>query len=465
MNQDQFLLMDQEKCIQLQAERVVFYLQGEIIEAFNEAKNEVYYLFFYKSHYLTACKAKKLRRNSYIERAFKDGLVFDAPHPIINKLLSSDTPYKITTFKPFVKKLEKLYSKHERAFILTFFESFYPKKDLFHEISAIFYEYRRNGQMFLGYRIVRILHDFAPKHSLVKELSSNLMFNKYAELYHQISKKLIEKDPISVEKMLFAQREEPQRFQQLIHCYEKDSRLLDLIALYRDKLTDTPSIDFYRPFLKLLHQTFKEHETIVILEKLSLQIPAYLPLQQDLFNSYVRAHKMKEVFHLVNQQEFHLNKSESRTFGSILDDFNFEEEFIQPEMLRSLMKTVMKFFPDKAEDFLYKSVVTLLNTYELAYIQEWLAPFKDNHSHFHLFEKIETMQKYHDDLDHMQTLGELYVEFKQLDKAIECFCWEMELKPNEPKPIQWLAKVYQEKGLDQEADAFRQLGTNLQKRA
>jgi hypothetical protein len=465
MNQKQFLLMNQEKSIQLQGERVAFYLQAEIIEAFNEAKNEVYYLFFYKSHYLTACKAKKLRRNSFIERAFKDGLVFEAPHPIINKLLSSDSPYKLTTFKPLVNKLEKLYSKHERAFILTFFESFYPKKDLFHEISSIFYEYRRNGQMFLGYRIVRILNDFAPKHSLVKELTGNLIFNKYAELYHQFSEKLLQKDPIFAESILFSRREEPQRFHQLIHCYEKDSRSLDLIALYSDKMTDAPSNDFYKPFLNLLHQTFNEHDTIAILEKLSRKIPAYLPLQQDLFNAYVKAHKMNKVLTLVNQQEFHLNKSESRTFGSILDDLNFEDEFIQPEMLRSLIKTVMKFFPDRVEDFLYKSVVTLLNTHELTYVKEWLDPFKESHSHLQLFEKVDTMLKFNDDLDQMQTLGELYVEFKQLDKAIECFCWEMELKPSDPKPLQWLAKIYQDKGMEHEADAFRQLGFNLQKRA
>ncbi|MGM0904736.1 MAG: hypothetical protein ACQEXB_27200 [Bacillota bacterium] len=465
MNQNQFLLMDHENSIQLQAERVAFYLQGEIIEAFNEAKNEVYYLFFYKSKYLTTCKAKRLRRNSYIEHAFKDGLVFEAPHPIIHKLLSPNTPYKITTFNPLVKKIEKLYSKHERAWILTFFESFYPKKDLFHEISSIFYEYRRNGQMFLGYRIVRILNDFAPNHSLVKELTSSLLFNKYAELYNQVSEKLVEKDPIFAEKLLFAQRENPQRFHQLVQCYEKDSRSLELIALYYERLTTIPSNDSYRPFLKLLNQTFYEHETVSILEKLNLKIPAYLPLQQELFNYYVKIHKVEEVFHLVNQQEFHLNKSESRTFGSILDELDFQDEFIKPEMLRSLLKTVIKFFPDRVEEFLNKSVVTLLNAHELAFIKEWLAPFKESHSQLPLFKKIDVMQKFNDDLDHMQTLGELYVEFKQLEKAIECFCWEMELKPNDPKPLQWLAKVYQDKGMDQEADAFRQLCINLQKRA
>lgn len=465
MTQHQFLLKDHENSIQLQAERVAFYLQGEIIEAFNAEKNKVYYLFFYKSHYLTACKAKKLRRNSYIEHAFKDGLVFNEPHPIIEKLISSNSPLKMTAFNPLVKKLEKLYSNHEKAQILTFFESFFPKKHLFHEISSIFYEYRRNGQMFLGYRIVRILHDFAPNHSLVKELNGSLMFNKYATLYNQMSEKLLEKDPIFVEKVLFTQKKDPQRFQQLVECYEKDARLLDLVALYSYKLKDIPSNDAYRSLVKLLHQTFNEFESIEILEGLSSQIPEYLPLQHDLFTHYLSTRNMKEVLNLANHQEFNLSKSDSRTFGSILNDIDFKEDFMQPEMLKSLMKTVVKFFPEKVEDFLYKSVVTLLRSHELPYIKEWLAPFKASQTHLQLFDKIDRIQIYNDDLDQMQTLGELYVEFKQLDKAIECFCWEMELKPNDPKPLQWLAKVYQEKGMDHEADAFRQLCINLQKRA
>jgi len=291
------------------------------------------------------------------------------------------------------------------------------------------------------------------------------VFNKYAELYNQVSDKLLEKDPIFAEKLLYAQRSEKDSFRQLVQCFEKDSRSLDLIALYSNKLTVTPSNDFYRPFVKLLHLTFNEQETTAILEKLSLQVPAYLPIQQELFTSYLKSHNMKKAFYIVNQKEFHLNKSEARTFGSILDDLDFEIEFIQPEMLRSLMKAVIKFFPDRVEDLMYKSVVTLLNTHELADIEEWLAPFKESNAHLQLFEKVDTMLTMNDDLDYMQTLGELYVEFKQLDKAIECFCWEMELKPDDPKPLQWLAKIYQDKGMDQEADAFRQLCINLQKRA
>ena len=73
------------------------------------------------------------------------------------------------------------------------------------------------------------------------------------------------------------------------------------------------------------------------------------------------------------------------------------------------------------------------------------------------------MQTISDELDDMQTLGELYYEFRQMDKAIECFDWEMELKPADPKPLQWLAKIYREKGMNQESDIYRQLCVNLQK--
>jgi uncharacterized protein HemY len=63
----------------------------------------------------------------------------------------------------------------------------------------------------------------------------------------------------------------------------------------------------------------------------------------------------------------------------------------------------------------------------------------------------------------MQTLGELYVEFGQYEKAIECFSWEMELKPTNTKPLQWLSKIYREMGMNHEADAFRELCIDIQK--
>jgi tetratricopeptide (TPR) repeat protein len=462
MNQNHFVLYDHKKPIKLQAERVSFYLQGEIIEAFSES-NEVYYLFFYQYRFLTAVKATKLRRQSYIEHAFKKGMVFTAPHPFINVLLASDHSCHVLSFKQLVKKLEMLYTPQENAFILTFFESFIPRKQLFDEIKSKYYEYRRNGQMFLGYRIVRILMDFVPKHSLVKTLANDIGFHKYAVLYNQKSEELFAKDIIFAEKTLYSQKENDQCFQKLVSHLESQSRWIDLIALLTEKLTVIPSTDYYSPLIKLLEQHLNEDESAYILERLASQLTDFIPLQKDLFTNYIRIHKIEWIFDMMSNHDFKLSDAQVQAFGDMLDHFDTKTNSLQPQMLISLLKSVMVLFPENAEKLLNLYVITLLKTHDLAYIKDWIEPIKEINDNLQVFGKIDLMQTISDELDDMQTLGELYYEFRQMDKAIECFDWEMELKPADPKPLQWLAKIYREKGMNQESDIYRQLCVNLQK--
>ncbi|WP_164670087.1 tetratricopeptide repeat protein [Virgibacillus doumboii] len=465
MDQNHFLLFDQQqKPIRLQAERVAFYRQGKFIEVISE-NNELYYLFFYKNQFLTAAKAKRIRRRSYIAHAFKQGQVFDAPHPFINTLLSENHPCKIVSFKPLLKMLEKHYTPQEKAFILTFFESFIPKKTLFHEIKSIFYVYRRNGQGFLGYRIIRILMGFAPNHSLVKELSGDSMFQNYANLYKEKSEDLFEKDPIFAEKILYARKDSDQSFNQLKELLEKDSRWIDLIALYCYKLTQTPAEDYYISLISILEQHVTDDDKVSILEKLDSRLSSFPPLKQDLFNIYVNSHKIENVSHMMRQNKLTLSKAQVSTLGNVLEQLDTDAGWLNPDSLTALLSPIIDEYPEKAKALLYKFVTSLLKTHEPAYVNQWLEPFKKSPEAQQLIRKIDTMDKLSDDLDQMQTLGELFYEFGQLDKAIDCFSWEMELKPTQPKPLQWLSKIYREMGKKHESEAYQQLCINLQKHA
>jgi hypothetical protein len=464
MKEGQFLLFDHQKQIRLQAENVVFFLQGEIIEAISE-NQEIYYLFFYKTRFLTAQKAIKIRRHSYIEYAYKKGIVYKSPHPLINALLSSNYPNQIMSLNPLLKKLDKLYTPQEKALILTFFESVFPKKQLFDEIISIYYEYRRNGQMFLGYRIIRILMDFAPNHRLVKELAHDNMFNKFAVLYNDKSEKLFAKDLIFAEKILSSQKENDHSFEQLVAFLQKESRWIDLIALFIYKVKETPSVDYFSSLIKRLEQHINENDTVYILEELTHQIPTFLPVQQELFNRYLQSHNIDGVFKMINNYDFILSNSQVHAIGGMLEHLEPETHSLQPEPLQTLLKQVIDLFPEKAEKILNKYVIILLKTHDVVYIEKWLKPLIENHENSRIFKKINKMHQISENLDEMQTLGKLYYEFRQLDKAIECFSWNMELEPNDPSPAQWLSKLYQEKGMIQEANAYRQLCIQLQKRA
>lgn len=464
MDQKQFVMYGEQRPIQLQAERVAFYRQGKFIEAISE-HNELYYLFFYKNNFLTAVKAKRIRRRSYIAYAFKKGHVFEAPHPFIHTLLSKNHPCKIISFKQLLKKLERHYSPQEKAFILTFFESFIPKKQLFHEIKSIFYVYRRNGQGFLGYRIIRTLMDFVPNHSFVKQLSGDSIFNDYAKLYRENSDELLVKDPIFAEKVLDSQKDDDLFFPKLVDLLEKESRWLDIMALYYRKLTETPAEDYYNSLTYLLEQHVTEDDKVAILEKLDSQLTSFPPLKKDLFNFYVKSHKIETVFQMMQQHKLELSKSQIHTLTDVLEQLDTDTFSLQSESLNDLLVPIMNEYPKKTKNLLDKFVNSLLKTQDPAYVNQWLEPFKDLPEARQLFQKIDTMDKLSDDLDQMQTLGELYYEFGLMDKAIDCFSWEMELKPTQPKPLQWLSKIYREMGREHESDAYQQLCINLQKHA
>lgn len=464
MSEDQILLYDHKKPIPLSAKRVSFYLRGQIIEAFSET-NEVYYLFFYKYNFLTAFKPTKLRRKSFIENAFKKGMVFNNDHPFIFALLSANQPFQMTSIKPLLKKLEKQYTPQEKTFILTFFESFIPKKQLFTEIQTTFYEFRRNGQMLLGYQIVRILMDFAPKNSWVKNLASDRSFSKLSVQYNEKSETLFAKDVIFAEKTLYGKKDDDRCFQQLVSSMEKENRWMDLIALYCYKLTETPLNDYYTPLKTLLEKHFNETEIDFILAELAAKIPTFLPIQEDLFNKYIEKKEIDKIINLMKNNEFKLSHSQVLTMGEILSNSDLSAQAIDEKTFFTLMSPVIVMFPEKAEKLLTKYIITLFKTKELADIKTGLMPFKKNKNTLVLFEKIDLMQKLNEDLDEMQILGELYYEFKQFDKAIECFSWEMELDGSNPKPLQWLAKVYRELGMNYESDAYRQQCINLQKHA
>ncbi|SFB29036.1 hypothetical protein SAMN04488072_11372 [Lentibacillus halodurans] len=463
MSSDQFYIYgNKQKSFQLHAERMVLYLGAGIIEAWSK-NHEAYYLFFYKHDFLTAVKAKKLRRCSFIASAFKQGMVFNAPHPFIDELLSANHPCRTTRFEPLLKKLDKHYTPQEKAFILTFFESFISKKQLFNEITSIFYTYRRNGQNFLGYRIVRILMDFAPGHSLVRQLSSDWSFREYADLYHHQSEKVLDKDLIFAEKVLSSEKDQDDCFHRLITLLDKQSRWIDMMALYGDKLIENPSENSYYPLLNLLNRHFDKEQTMCILENLYHQQPRFAPLKQDLLQIYIELNKIEQVLNILEDPDYYIEPPQTESIGGMLEQLDLASLSLQPEQLQTLFKLTIDWHPEKAEHLIHRYTAILLNTSEPGFIKELLKPFIEQRAVHPIYLKVDAMEKFSDNLDQMQVLGELYYEFSQPEQAIECFSWEMELKPEDPQPLKWLSKIYQELGMTNEADAYRKLFINLQK--
>ena len=131
-----------------------------------------------------------------------------------------------------------------------------------------------------------------------------------------------------------------------------------------------------------------------------------------------------------------------------------------PENLLPFMKRITAKHPDQTRKLLDAFVIRLLETMELEQVHDFLKAFKKKSS---LMRKVERMNEIHEDLDCMQELGELYYGFHQLEKSIECFQMEMELKPSAPEPLRWLSKVYADKKMLDESKAYQQLCVDVQK--
>ncbi|ALX48914.1 hypothetical protein [Lentibacillus amyloliquefaciens] len=453
-----------QKPVELHAERVALYLGSGIIEAFSK-HNETYYLFFYKHEFLTAAKAKKLKRHSFIASAFKQGMVFNAPHPFIDELLASRQPHRITRFDPLLKKLDKQHTPHEKAFILTFFESFISKKRLFNEIKSIFYSYRRNGQNFLAYKIVRVLMDFAPDHSLVKELSNDWNYRQYAKLYHDQSENVLDQDLIFAEKVFYDGKRGDDYFQRLTALLNDQSRWMEMIALYGERFIDNPSDGNYAFLKGQLDQKLDDEHMMNFLGALYEQQPRYAPLNHDLLQVYVDMNNIDDVLNIYVNNGVNVPVQDTESMRKMLEQLDLNSRSFSPEKLKSLFELTISLDAKVAEQLIHNYAAVLLETYNPSEIKEMLNPLIEYRAVHPVYQKMDALIKFNDDLDRMQQLGELYYEFRQYDEAIDCFSWETELKPDEPEPLKWLAKMYQKMGMEQESEAYRQLLVNQQKKA
>ncbi|GEL76783.1 hypothetical protein [Tenuibacillus multivorans] len=462
MIQNQFVIHDQKnKPLKLRAERVAFYVRGQIVEAVSE-DHELYYLFYYRSEFLTAKKATKIRRGSYIASAFKNGLTFEASHPFIRQLISSNQSSRVINNKQLLRKINKHYTTQEQAYILTFFESFISKKQIFEKIRAMFYEYRRNGQLFDAYQLIRILMDFAPKHSLVKSLSSDLIYKDFTKMYYEKSEELFTNDKIEAEKIMFKNRETYD--EQLTMMLEREERWIELMVCLYDQLSHNPSTHQYQTFYQLLQKSCTEHEATQILEYLSNQIN-FMPLQRDLCDLYLSTNQIEKVSHLISQHPIDLNEKDLKRITEALETVDPNQLTLQLDELSLLLNKVTSNNRDLAERLLHKFIGVMLKDYDLDVIKKWLEPFKKQHGDLVTVEKFKQIYDLNDDLDQMQALGELYYEFKGWNQALECFSLESELKPDEAKPLKWLSKTYREMGMLEESDAYQKLFVNVQKQA
>ncbi|MFG6115999.1 tetratricopeptide repeat protein [Halobacillus sp. MO56] len=446
--------------IPLKAEQMAVYNQSKVLKAADPEQN-IYYLIYYKDQFLNVVKDRGLSPDCHIKKAFEKGIVIAPHHPLIPALTSPEKPIKRQSFQQLFKSLKKSCTPQELALIATYFDSFMEKEKLFKYIQSLYYQHRRDGKMFAGYRIIQILSVQMPENDWVRKVKNEVASNHYCNLYDTHDKTLLKKDPLYYEKILFSQRSKRDMFHELFSFLESQGRWIDQIALSTNHLILSPTEDNYSEFKQLCELHFDDTGILSSLEYLYTHIPAFEPLQQDLLTLYLQMDSPVKVMTLLHRHSLVLSSSQEKKMMRLLENFNPKNESMHIHHMNKFLLPLFQTHPERANSILYQCIEILMVNEGIDGVIEWLNPLEIIPKARPAIQKAKQIKSLINDLDHQYQLGELYYHFRNLDGALECFSWEMELKENDPSPVQWLAKIYNEKGMAEEAKAYQQLYISL----
>ncbi|SDJ79174.1 hypothetical protein [Salimicrobium halophilum] len=449
MSEQTWVLSQGKEKRTVQPERVAYYERVQIVEA--RLKKRMYYIFFYKETYVTAIQATKIKIHSFLARAFREGLVCSTPHPLLERL-NKNKPFPTSTYSSFLQQLADNYTHQEQAYILTFLESFIPKKKLLQQMKTLFYEIRRQGKMFQAYKIIRVLMDFAPNHRFVKELSHDLNFQSFEEVYELPGVDLWDKDPLQAEKRLFHERD-PELLPLLGSTQPLEYTGFSLLLL----IEGTTTYEDYKETWKTL---FREEERTLLLEHVNRAVPSEQKVKQELLSVYVAQKRLHEASELLKDNDMILTEEERQSVKNVLLTTPFFVTDV-PMWERYLDEILAEDTAEKGQ-LLHAFVRDTLPYADLSEIRTTLTGFRGGED-IDIYDKVQRMEEWQEDLDHMEELGVLYYEFGQPEKALECFQYASEMMPESIQPVQWMAKVYKDLGYEEESQTYRNLTKQMQK--
>ncbi|MTH53642.1 hypothetical protein GKZ89_09525 [Bacillus mangrovi] len=441
-----------EKPLQLRLKRLAFYNRMRIAEADHPEKG-TFYLFFYQNQFLTA-KQGAPKKGSSLSRAFRKGAVLEAPHPLIDAHFSNPQTYQLKTVTQLFKSLAKQMTPQETVYILSHFDSYVQKEKLTEIAKTFFFQYRRSGQFRLAHQLLMTLLSFDSKNLWAHELSQHMNFLKYRLIYEAGYKEMKAADPLYAEMLCRKQKKTEPAFKRLQVLYAEQGRWMDAAALYIHyfKQEEEPSTAYYDQFAALLAERFNARERAIILWDSCRGLVKDSKAGRDLMDALLTDGRREDAVAVLIASE----GRDLEQLHTLLTAPDLDYEKVDTEQLQRFLSELED---RKACTRLLRGIVPeLLKARSFHDVLEWLQPISSP-----VTENFRKMETYQDDPEQQLELGRLYHEVKQYQKAIDCFSWEMELRPDSPEPVQWLSKTYKEMGMPQEAKAYMSVLHTMQK--
>lgn len=454
-------IKDKRNMVKGNVNRAALLARIKIIDVIT-ADNERFYLIYYKNSLIYGDKLDKVEEESFINKAFREGIVIEAPHPLLSKLIPNPS-VSIPNRNKLFSQLQLHYSLQETAYIATTLDSFFEKEQLVKIIDKVYFHYRRSGSFIKSFQILQILSDFSPALKSVNERLYSKEFISYTDFYKSSSlPSILKKDPLYVELHCFQNRLNPEKRIFLEDILRKQDCFIELLLLWLEKVEKFKKAESIEEYTGIALQFVTMEEWIVMLGNVNInpyrELPAAKPMIEKMIQKEDYETAAEYVIKFIHDLPASYDSILNRLWGNLkagfvvahLDDFIF-----------MFQKLVHKENASQFEQNLFQLAVILLEEHDLKTVHEKLLPIQTLLPDSVVIAKVNKMAEMIEDPDRMMELGEYYAEFKQYDKAIDCFFWEMELQPQNPAPVQKISKMYQYKGLVEEAATYQKVYAQL----
>jgi tetratricopeptide (TPR) repeat protein len=453
-------IKDKKQIVKGNVIRAAVFSRSKVIEAFT-AENERFYLVYYKNSFVYGGKLEQIEESTFIYKAFSEGIVIEASNPILTVLiphLSVAIPNKNKLFA----QLQINFSLPEMAYIATTLDSFFEKEQLIAIIDKVFFHYRRAGNFMIAYQVIQILSDFAPTLKSAKDRLNSSEFNSYHDFYHSSSlPSILKKDSLYVELHCFNNRFNPDERILLKDILSKQDGLVELL-LWLENIAMHQEVKSIEKYTEIALRFITKEEWVSVLGQININPFRELPDALSIIEKMLKKGNYEKVALCLLNFIDDLPTSYDAILGLIWE--NLDSNFVISHLDESI--TLLQHLPNgekhmQSEQKIYQLAVILLEERDLKMVREKLLPIQTVLPQSEVIRKINEMVELLEDPDRMMELGDYYTEFKQFDKAIDCFSWEMELNPQDPSPVQKISKIYQNKGMVIEATAYQKIYSQL----
>ncbi|WP_373893575.1 hypothetical protein [Virgibacillus sp. CBA3643] len=451
----QFQAQLKKKNLMLTAQQLVIYKQSKVLQATDETSH-YYYLFFYKNDFLTGIQADDIDTDTHVHRAFTDGLYFEGSHPLTKQLIRAYNNFHFLPIEKIYKKVQETssYSQLETALINTYFDAFSSTESIHTVLKDTFNHYQRKGQSLAAYQLLNIYLNYDHTNTFARDMINGAQFKNYEKIYQDLEK-LSEKDPIQLESLCFDNLYNTEHTMMLLHLYKEQKRWTDELAL-RIALLKSHFTPENSTAIQAMVEPLPTDDQITLLQELN-QFNNNPILQEALITKLLASGKPNDTLELMMTSKVqpkeeqlskmitHIEQADRTLLATYFTGGNYRLLELSTNNSQTLERLAIPF------------VSSFLQDYNLNEILDWFQPFHDANLHLPVEQKLLRMQSLVDDPDRQFDLGELYMYFRQLEKALDCFKWEVELDPQAHSSVKYVAKIYQELGYPDEAAAYQQL--------